>query len=95
MFSLRDLSLRDLRFLLCSRDFDVLRAQRIMDFFILITHKSTRSENPDSDGKIPRMLTLRHKGIPKNFMPFAFLNYCPDTFMEYLLEYLLEYFHRT
>ena len=39
-------SLRDLRFALCSRDLDVLRAQRIIGFFILITHKSTRSENP-------------------------------------------------
>ena len=38
-------SLRDLRFLLCSLDLDVPRAQRIMDIFILITHKSTRSEN--------------------------------------------------
>ena len=37
-------SLLDLRFLLCSRDLDVLRAQRIIGFF-LITHKSTRSEN--------------------------------------------------
>ena len=39
-------SLRGLPFVLSSRDFDVLRAQRIMGFFILITHKSTRSENP-------------------------------------------------
>ena len=39
-------SLRDLHFVLCSRDLDMLRAQRIMDFFILITHKSTRSVNP-------------------------------------------------
>ena len=39
-------SLRDLRFLLCSFEPDVLRAQRIMDFFILVTHKSIRSENP-------------------------------------------------
>ena len=38
-------SLRDLRFVLCSRDLDILRAQRIMGVFILITHKSTRSEN--------------------------------------------------
>ena len=39
-------SLRDLRFVLCSRDLDVLRAQRIIGFFkILITHKSTGSEN--------------------------------------------------
>ena len=38
--------LRDLRFMLCSRDLDIIRAQRIMGFFILITHKSTRSENP-------------------------------------------------
>ena len=38
-------SLRDLRFVLCSRDLDVLRAQRIMGFFILITHKSPPSEN--------------------------------------------------
>ena len=29
-------SLRDLRFLICSFDLDVLRAQRIMGFFILI-----------------------------------------------------------
>ena len=42
-------SLRDLRFVFCSRDLDVLRAQRIMDFFILITHKSTRSEIPNQD----------------------------------------------
>ena len=32
-------------FFLSSRDLDVLRAQRIMGFFILITHKSMRSEN--------------------------------------------------
>ena len=38
-------SLRDLRFLLCSRDLDTLRSQRIMCFLILVTHKSTRSEN--------------------------------------------------
>ena len=38
-------SLRDLRFVLCSRDLDVLRAQRIIGFFISITHKSTRSES--------------------------------------------------
>ena len=31
--------------MLCSRNLDVLRAQRIMGFFILITHKSTRSQN--------------------------------------------------
>ena len=41
----RMFSLCDLRFVLCSRDLDVLRAQRFMTFFILITHKSTRSEN--------------------------------------------------
>ena len=35
-----------LRFVLCSRDLGVLRAQRIMGFLILITHKPTRSENP-------------------------------------------------
>ena len=39
-------SLRDPRFVFCSRDLDVLRAQRIMDFCMLITHKSMRSENP-------------------------------------------------
>ena len=38
-------SLRDLSFVLCSRDLDVLRAQRIIGFLILITHKWTRSEN--------------------------------------------------
>ena len=30
--------------MICLRDLDVLRAQRIIGFFILITHKSTRSE---------------------------------------------------
>ena len=40
------ISLRDLFFVLCSRDLDILRAQRIIGFFILITHKSTWSENP-------------------------------------------------
>ena len=37
-------SLHDLRFVLCSLDFDVLRAQRIIGFFIFITHNSMRSE---------------------------------------------------
>ena len=36
--------LHDLRFVLCSRDLDVQRAQRIIGFFSLITHKSKRSE---------------------------------------------------
>ena len=39
-------SLRDLHLVLCSRDLNVVRAQRIIGFFILITHKSMRSENP-------------------------------------------------
>ena len=40
-------SQRDLRFVLCSLDLDVLRAQRSMGFLLnLTTHKSTRSENP-------------------------------------------------
>ena len=34
----------DLRFVLCSRDLDILRAQRIIGF--LITYKSARSQNP-------------------------------------------------
>ena len=38
--------LRDLNFLLCSRDLDILCAQRIMGFLFLITHESTRSEIP-------------------------------------------------
>ena len=38
--------LLDLHFLLCSSELDVLRAQRIIGFIILITHKSVRSENP-------------------------------------------------
>ena len=37
---------RDLCCVLRSRDLDVLRAQRITGLFILITHKSTRSEYP-------------------------------------------------
>ena len=39
-------SLGDLRFVLCSRDLDMLSEQRIMGLFILITHKSTRPDNP-------------------------------------------------
>ena len=39
-------SLQDLRFVLFSRDLDVLHAQRILGFLFLITHKSTRSETP-------------------------------------------------
>ena len=42
-------SLGDLRLLHCSRDLYVLRAQRIIGFLILITHKSTRSQNPISN----------------------------------------------
>ena len=38
-------SLRDLRFVHCSRDLNVLRAQRIIGFLFLITHKATRSGN--------------------------------------------------
>ena len=34
-----------LHFVLCSRDLNVLRAQRIIGFFIFITHKSMRSES--------------------------------------------------
>ena len=37
---------RDLCFVLCSRDFHVLCAQRIIGVFIVITHKSIRLENP-------------------------------------------------
>ena len=40
-------SLHELRFVICSRDLDVLRAQRIIGFFLYLnTHKSTRSEKP-------------------------------------------------
>ena len=39
-------TLCDLRFVLCSLHLDVVRAQRIMGCFIVITHKSTRSEKP-------------------------------------------------
>ena len=34
----------DLCFLLCSLDLDVLRVQRVIGFFILITHKLMRLE---------------------------------------------------
>ena len=39
-------SLRDLRFVLCSLDLDLLWCAKDHGLFILITHKSTRSENP-------------------------------------------------
>ena len=50
-------SLRDLRFVLCSRDLDVLPAQRIIGFFIFITHNSTRSENAVTWGQGVRSST--------------------------------------
>ena len=43
-------SLRDLCFVLCSRDLDVQRAQRIMGFFILITHKSIVRKSDHMEG---------------------------------------------
>ena len=43
--TLHTLSLLDLHFMLCSRDLDVLRAQRIIGLFSLITHKPTWSES--------------------------------------------------
>ena len=51
-------SLRYLRFVLCSLDLDVLRAQRIMGFFSLITHKSMRSENLITYRKCQRKIPL-------------------------------------
>ena len=39
------LLLRDLRYMVCSRDLDVLRPQRIMGLFVLISHKSMWSES--------------------------------------------------
>ena len=39
------MSLPNLRFVSCSRNLDMLRTQRIIGFLILITHKSTGSEN--------------------------------------------------
>ena len=50
-------SLRDLRFVVCSRDLDILRAQRIIGVF---THKSTRSENP-----IPRPPRLKNRKLTR------------------------------
>ena len=39
-------SLRDLRFVFCSRDLDVLRAQRIIGFFLIsITHNEVETSN--------------------------------------------------
>ena len=40
-------SLRDLRFLLCSCDIDVLRAQRIIGFFILDYPQFNEIESSD------------------------------------------------
>ena len=40
--------LLDLCFMFCSRDVNVLRAQRIIGFFHLTTHRSPRSENPNT-----------------------------------------------
>ena len=55
-------SLRDLCFVLCSRDLDVLRAQRIMGIFILITHKSMGFEKSDHTGLL-QLQFLSHDGL--------------------------------
>ena len=65
-------SLCDLRFVLCSRDLDVLRAQRIMGFFILITHKSTRSKSPVTWLKLIRVYKTPWKAnMQRTFQAFA------------------------
>ena len=51
MFSLLDLS-----FLLSSSDLDILRVQRIMGFFVLVTHKSMRSEDPGREKRLDLIL---------------------------------------
>ena len=51
-------SLRDLRFVLCSRDLDVLRAQRIIGFFVLVTHKSKGSEKPTTSLSLSLIVRL-------------------------------------
>ena len=40
------LSLRDLLFVFSSLEVNILRVQRIISFFVLFTHKSTRWEDP-------------------------------------------------
>ena len=47
-------SLRDLCFMLCSLDLDVLRAQRIIGFLFWITHKSKVRK---SNHKVQQLLT--------------------------------------
>ena len=65
----RMFSLRNLPFLLCSLDLDVLRAQRIIGVFILITHKSTGSQNPITwSTSEPRSFTSFHKQVQEEFM---------------------------
>ena len=48
--TVRLLSLRDLRFLFCSRDLDALYAQMIMGFFSLITHNYPQGRKMRSHG---------------------------------------------
>ena len=65
----RMFSLRNLPFLLCSLDLDVLRAQRIIGVFILITHKSTGSQNPITwSTSEPRSFSSFHKQVQEEFM---------------------------
>ena len=56
-------SLCDLHFVLCARDPNVQRAQRIMGLFILITHRSPRSHDHVAAGvslHIPRFLIFKN-----------------------------------
>ena len=47
--------------MLCSRDLDVLRAQRIIGFFNLITHKTTRSEISDHVASTCTTVTVKRE----------------------------------
>ena len=50
-------SLRDLRFVFCSLDLDVRRAQRIIGFFILPTNQRGREIRQVLEGKLKQKVT--------------------------------------
>ena len=72
------MSLPNLRFVSCSRNLDMLRTQRIIGFLILITHKSTGSENHgiySFKATASFGILVKYKNAPVFFIPIQLLSY--------------------
>ena len=69
MFNHEMFSLRDMRFLLCSRDLDVLRVQRIMGFVYLNYTQMNEVGKSDPTGKMTKFENNPYR--QKLFVPLA------------------------